>query len=277
MIDWWQHLPEKMSPVLFSIGSFQIHWYSVMYIVAFTIVYMLMLYRIKNNEISVTKDQVSDYSTWAILGTILGARLGYVLFYDFAHYIMNPLEIILPFNTSTGKFTGISGMSYHGGAAGVIIATALFAKKHKMGFLNLIDTVVPAVPIAYTFGRIGNFINGELYGRATELAIGMYFPADTTGSLRHASQLYEGFFEGIILFAILWPLRNRFLNKPGTLIGLYLIGYGIFRFFIEFAREPDAHLGFIFLSFSMGQLLCFSMILIGTIFIIVGKKKALKA
>ncbi len=163
-------------------------------------------------------------------------------------------------------------MSYHGGAAGVIISSWLYARKNKLGFLRMIDMIVPAVPIAYTFGRIGNFINGELYGRVTELSIGMNFPSAPTEELRHASQLYEGFFEGIVLFAILWPLRNKFDDLAGSLIGIYLIGYGVFRFFIEFAREPDDHLGFVFLSFSMGQLLCFSMIVIGAIFMGIAKK-----
>ncbi len=271
MIEWWQHLPEKMSPVMISVGPVNIYWYSFMYILAFIIVYFLMIHRIRNKEISITKDQVGDYATWAILGTILGGRLGYVLFYDPLFFLSHPLQIILPFDLETGAFTGISGMSYHGGATGVIVATWLFARKHKIGFLRMIDMVTPAVPIAYTFGRIGNFINGELYGRETLLSLGMYFPTDKSGVLRHASQLYEGFFEGVVLFAILWPLRNRLKDYPGSIIGLYLIGYGFFRFFIEFAREPDAHLGYVFLSFSMGQMLCFAMMLIGVVFILVGR------
>ena len=272
MIDWWQNLPSQMSPVMFSLGAISIHWYSVMYIVAFAVTYFLLMNRIKKDEITLTKDQIGDFATWAILGTILGGRLGYVLFYDFGYFISHPLEIFLPIDPETGAFTGISGMSYHGGAAGVIISSWLYARKNSLGFLKMIDTIVPAVPIAYTFGRIGNFINGELYGRVTSLSLGMYFPSAPTVELRHASQLYEALFEGIILFAILWPLRNKFNDKPGSLIGIYLIGYGVFRFFIEFAREPDAHLGFVFLSFSMGQLLCFSMIIIGTVFMVLGKK-----
>ncbi len=272
MIDWWQNLPSQMSPVMISIGSFSIYWYSMMYIIAFAVCYALLTYRINKNEITLTKDQLGDYTTWAILGVILGGRLGYVLFYDLGHFISNPLEIFLPIDPETGAFTGISGMSYHGGAAGVIISTWIYSRKNSLGFLRLIDNVVASIPIAYTFGRLGNFINGELYGRVTSLSLGMYFPSAPTVELRHASQLYEALFEGVILFAILWPLRNKFNNKPGTLIGIYLIGYGIFRFFIEFAREPDAHLGFVFLSFSMGQLLCFSMIIIGTVFVLLGKK-----
>lgn len=277
MIEWWQNLPSQMSPVMLSLGSIKIYWYSVMYIVAFTIVYFLMTYRIKKGEIEITKDQVGDYATYAILGTILGGRLGYVFFYDFSHFINTPVEIFWPFDAETGAFTGISGMSYHGGAAGVLIATALYAKKIKVKFLEMVDMMAPAVPIAYMFGRIGNFINGELYGRVTDLAIGMNFPSAPTEGLRHASQLYEAFFEGIVLFLLLWPFRNKLQKLPGSVMGFYLIGYGFFRFFIEFAREPDEHLGFVFLSFSMGQMLCFAMMLVGLGFIFAGWKTTQKS
>ena len=263
MLEFWQHLPEKMNPVFFNLGPIPIHWYSLMYIIAFTIVYYLTTYRINKGEISITKEQVEDYATWAIIGTIIGGRLGYVLFYDLPFYLTHPLQIILPFDPATGKFTGISGMSYHGGATGVIVATYLFTKKHNLKFLPFMDIIVVSVPIAYTFGRIGNFINNELYGRVTTSPIGMYF----NGVLRYPSQLFEAFFEGIVLFLILWPIRNRLQEYPGSLIGIYLIGYGFFRFFIEFFRQPDPQLGFVFLSFSMGQILCFTMILIGLIFV----------
>jgi len=271
MEQWWQHLPEQMNPVMLSLGSIQIYWYSMMYLVAFFIVYYLMLFRIRREEITLTKDQVTDFATWAVLGVILGGRLGYVLFYDFSHFISNPIEIFWPFRD--GVFTGLSGMSYHGGMIGVIIAILLFSKRHYLKFLTFADQLAVAVPIAYTFGRLGNFINGELYGRVTTSPIGMYFTGTGGGeALRHPSQLYEGFFEGIILFCILWPLRNKLKDIPGSLTGMYLFFYGVFRFFIEFAREPDEHLGFVFLSFSMGQILCFAMMIAGFIFIANGKR-----
>jgi len=269
-MNWWQNLPAQMSPVFFSIGSFQIHWYSLMYIIAISIVYGLMMFRRKHNEVSFTKDHFDDFAFWAVLGVIFGGRLGYVVFYDFAYFMESPLRIISPFNEA-GQFTGLSGMSYHGGMIGVILAAFLFTVKHKLNFLELVDAIAPAVPIAYTFGRLGNFINGELYGRITTHPIGMYFPAAAEKALRHPSQLYEGLFEGIVLFAILWPLRNKFAGKWGTLTGLYLIGYGFFRFFIEYFREPDAQLGFVFLNFSMGQILCFAMMVAGAIVIVSGR------
>ena len=153
-------------------------------------------------------------------------------------------------------------MSYHGGLIGVIFAGWLYVRKNRLNPWDFIDLLSPAAPLGYTFGRLGNFINGELYGRVTTSPIGMYFPLDDTHKLRHASQLYEAFFEGIFLFAVLWSVRKLKLPK-GAMIALYLIGYGLVRFFIEFFREPDEHLGFVVFSFSMGQLLCASMIVAG--------------
>ncbi len=276
MQEWWQNLPEQMNPIMLSVGPVQIYWYSMMYLVAFFIVYHLMMFRIRREEISLTKDQVTDFATWAVLGTILGGRLGYVFFYDFSYFIQNPIEIFWPFRD--GVFTGLSGMSYHGGMIGVVVSTFLFSKRHYLKFLSFIDQIATATPIAYTFGRLGNFINGELYGRVTTSKLGMYFASAPEGGedLRHPSQLYEGFFEGIILFAILWPLRNKMKNLPGSMLGLYLIFYGFFRFCIEYAREPDEHLGFVLLSFSMGQVLCFAMIIAGIIFVANGKRIQIK-
>ena len=196
--------------------------------------------------------------TWGFIGTLAGGRLGYVLFYNLGYYLKHPLEIILPFRFGEGGavFTGISGMSYHGGIIGIFIACAWFCRKYKADFWNLCDLFFPVSAFAYTFGRLGNFINGELYGRVTQAAIGMHFPESPEPSLlRHPSQLYEGLFEGLVLGAILYLLRGRKLPK-GSMMALYLFGYGFFRFCIEFFREPDAHLGFVFLRFSMGQLLC---------------------
>ncbi|UCD33192.1 MAG: prolipoprotein diacylglyceryl transferase, partial [Desulfobacterales bacterium] len=197
------------------------------------------------------------------IGLIIGARLGYVLFYNPSYYILHPLEIFLPFTFTNGvTFTGISGMSFHGGLLGVIISAVVFAKMNRLSFWEMADLFVPAIPLGYTFGRIGNFINGELYGRVTTSLIGMYFPQAPGTATRHPSQLYEAFFEGIFLFAVLWPMRKMPLPN-GTMLGFYLIGYGTVRFFIEYFRQPDVHLGFVWLSFSMGQILCASMIISG--------------
>ena len=261
-IHWWQHLPSQMNPTIFSIGNFPIRWYGMMYIIAFTIAYLLAKYRIQREKLPYTIEFLSNSVTWAVLGLLLGARIGYVLFYNFEWFISNPLSIILPFAKYNGSwhFTGIAGMSYHGGAIGVMIAWILFARKEKVKLFDLTDLIVPGIPLAFTFGRLGNFINGELYGRVTDANIGMFFPAARDGLLRHPSQLYEAFFEGIVLFAILWPLR-KFKPFPGFISGLYVFGYGFFRFFIEFFREPDEHLGFVFLSLSMGQMLCIAMMI----------------
>jgi phosphatidylglycerol:prolipoprotein diacylglycerol transferase len=203
--------------------------------------------------------------TYMILGLIIGARLGYVLFYHLSYYLRHPLEIILPFSYSNGfQFTGISGMSYHGGLIGAIIATGFYVHKSKIDFWNLADLFLPAIPLGYTFGRLGNFINGELFGRVTSAPIGMYFPLAPDKQLRHPSQLYEAFFEGIFLFLVLWSVRKIKMPR-GAMLALYLIGYGIVRFFIEYFREPDAHLGFVILFFSMGQILCALMVASGII------------
>jgi len=262
-IQWWQHIPESLSPNLFSIGSFQIRYYSLMYLVAFFATYMLVAYRIKHDHYNYSMETIQDFFVWAVAGLILGGRLGYVLFYNFSYYVNHPLEILLPFDFSHGfRFIGISGMSYHGGAIGVLVAAMIFCWKQAISFWNLADLFCPAIPLGYTFGRIGNFINGELYGRVTSVPWGMYFPFDPSHLLRHPSQLYEAFFEGIVLFIILWSVRKKG-TFDGYFFSLYLMGYAVFRFMIEFVREPDMHLGFVWASLSMGQLLCAVMACLG--------------
>lgn len=260
--NWWQHLPEKMSPVIFEIGPIKPQYYGLMYIVAFAITYLLVIFRIKReSRFQASRDQIVDLTSYMIFGLIIGARLGYVLFYNLPYYFKHPLEVFLPFDFSNGMtFTGFSGMSYHGGLLGIIGAGWLYIRKAGLNFWEMVDLYVPAIPLGYTFGRIGNFINGELYGRVTALPIGMYFPQAPTLQLRHPSQLYEAFFEGIFLFLILWNIR-KIKGPRGATLSYYLFGYGFVRFVIEYFRQPDAHLGFIFLSFSLGQILCGLMIL----------------
>jgi len=263
LINTWQQLPSHISPTLFSIGSFQLRYYSLMYLVAFAIVYFLTLYRVKNENYEYTGETVQDYLVWAMLGLICGGRFGYALFYNFTYYFQHPLEIVLPFNFYNGfKFVGLSGMSYHGGLIGILIVTLLFCRKHKINFWHFVDLFTPAIPLGYTFGRIGNFMNGELYGRATAMPWGMYFPLDLTHSLRHPSQLYEAVFEGLVLFTLLWLIRKK-KCFDGFLIGIYICGYGFVRFFIEFFREPDYQLGFVLSFMSMGQVLCALMMMAG--------------
>ncbi len=272
LIEFWQHIPYNLSPTLFQIGSFQLRYYGLMYLVAFFVTYLLVTYRTKHEGYPYSKDLIQDYFVWAILGLLIGARLGYVIFYSFDYYLHHPLEIIIPFDTTNGfQYVGISGMSYHGGALGVLLASLIFCRKQSIEFWRWADLFSAVIPLGYTFGRIGNFINGELYGRVTDVPWGMYFPLDSALRLHHPSQLYEAFFEGIFLFILLWSLRTK-KYFDGFLFSLYLIGYGTVRFFIEFFREPDAHLGFVAGILTMGQLLCLIMIIIGLILMAVRKR-----
>jgi phosphatidylglycerol:prolipoprotein diacylglycerol transferase len=260
----WRNIPAHLSPYLFEIGSFQLRWYSLMYLAAFGCVYLVVMRRIRRENFPYTAELIQDYFVWAILGVILGGRLGYAIFYNFGYYLKHPLEILFPFAFVDGslQFVGLSGMSYHGGAIAVLIASWVFCRKRGVDFWRFADLFSSAIPLGYTFGRIGNFMNGELYGRATAVAWGMVIPLHPKRLLRHPSQLYEAFFEGVALFAFLWVIRKRF-SFTGALFAFYMIGYGVVRFFIEFYREPDAQLGFVLGPFSMGQLLCLLMILGG--------------
>jgi len=268
LISAWQHLPSHISPTLFSIGSFQLRYYSLMYLVAFAVAYLLFYYRIKHQEIKLTTETLQDYLVWAMLGLIIGGRFGYALFYNFSYYSSHPLEIILPFDFSNGfRFVGLSGMSYHGGLIGVVLVTLYFCRKRGINWWQFGDWLCAAAPLGYMFGRIGNFLNGELWGRVTTVPWGMYFPQDATLGLRHPSQLYEALLEGLLLFVVLWLVRKR---NPfdGFMIGLYIFGYGLVRFVIEFFREPDAHLGFVLGFNTMGQVLCLVMMLTGILIIL---------
>jgi phosphatidylglycerol:prolipoprotein diacylglycerol transferase len=258
---WWQHLPQHISPVIFQIGSFKLQYYGLMYIVAFGITYALVLYRLgREGRFTVTRDQVNDLTTYAIVGLMLGARLGYVVFYNLPYFMQHPLEIFLPFDFSDGMtFTGISGMSYHGGLIGALVAGGLYARRRNLRLRDIVDLYLPVIPLGYTFGRLGNFINGELYGRVTTAPIGMLFPLAPDKALRHPSQLYEALFEGVFLFGVMWRIRK--VRAPrGAMLAFYLIGYGLVRFVIEFFREPDAHLGPVLAWMTMGQVLCAGMI-----------------
>jgi phosphatidylglycerol:prolipoprotein diacylglycerol transferase len=197
--SWWQHIPERLDPVIFQIGGFKLQYYGLMYVIAFVMTYVLALYRLKREErFDVSTDQVQALVTYMMLGVIIGGRLGYVLFYNLSYYLNHPLEIILPFDFSNGiKFTGITGMSYHGGLICVILFAWLYTRKAGLNFLAMTDLFVPAIPLGYTFpaiplgytfGRIGNFINSELYGRVTSAPFGMYFPQAPGPQMRHPSR-----------------------------------------------------------------------------------------
>jgi phosphatidylglycerol:prolipoprotein diacylglycerol transferase len=272
--EWWQHIPYNIDPYIVEIGSFRLGYYGLMYVVAFAVVYLLSIYRIKKGEAKYTAAEIESFLIWGALGMIVGARIGYVLFYNFAYYVRHPLEIVLPFSFEGGfHFTGIAGMSYHGGIVGLFVIGIFYCRKYRVDYWELADFLICSGPLGYTFGRIGNFINGELYGRATDVPWGMYFPSDPEGVLRHPSQLYEAFFEGLFIFAILWTLRNRHPFK-GYHVALYVMLYGTVRFFIEFVRQPDEQLGTVLGPFSMGQVLCTLMVLVGAALFVLRKRAA---
>lgn len=274
----YQSLPSKISPEIFTIGGFGLRWYSLGYVVAFITTVLLIKYRIRKKELSfnINYDDIDQLSVYVMLGIVFGGRLGYVLFYDLAYYINHPLEVILPFRFDNGfRFVGISGISYHGGLLALIGVNYFYAKNKGYSFIKLIDLYASTASIAYTFGRLGNFMNGELYGRETTVAWGMYFldnnkiPFET---LRHPSQLYEAFGEGILLFLIVWFLRKKV--AVGVLSGIYMFGYGFVRFIIEFFRQPDAifknpgdDLGSVLWFLTMGQVLCMLMMFSGLVII----------
>lgn len=244
----------QIDPVAFYIGPLPLRWYGLAYVAGFLlgIAYFKYLCR-KMKGSTLTSKHVDDYFIWVIIGVIVGGRLGYVLFYNASYYLSHPLQILQTWH---------GGMSFHGGVLGCVLATYLFARKKNLPLHELSDKLAAAAPIGLFFGRIANFINGELYGRPTELPWGMVFPMG--GELpRHPSQLYEATLEGLVLFILLFIVAKR-APKPWTLTGLFLLGYGAFRFLIEYARMPDAHLQEgLFSTITMGQILCLPMVFIG--------------
>ncbi len=262
MKHWWQNLPSNIDPFVLEIGSFRVGWYGLMYVIGFFVLYALSIYRIRREGFPYTNNLIQDFLVWVAFGLLIGARLGYVVIYNPGYYIRHPLEAIIPFSFGDGvHYTGISGMSFHGGGVGVFVASLWYLRRKGIRFKDFADFIVPCIPLGYTFGRIGNFINGELYGRVTTSPWGMYFPMDPSGSLRHPSQLYEAMLEGVVLFAVLWALRRKEAFR-GLMLPIYLGGYAAARFIVEFFRQPDSHLGFIAGSLSMGQLLSIGMALI---------------
>ena len=242
-----------IDPVAISIGPLQVHWYGLMYLIGFLGFWILGRYRAKELFNPFEPDEVNEMVFYGVFGVILGGRIGYVLFYNLSEFLRDPLMLIKVWQ---------GGMSFHGGLLGVAIAAWLFQRKRDYGFVQLMDFVVPSMPVGLGAGRIGNFINGELWGRVTDVPWGMVFPY--AGPIpRHPSQLYEALLEGVALFIILW----WFSSKPrpiGAVSGVFLIGYGAFRFGIEFFREPDMHIGFVAYEWStLGQLLTLPMIIGG--------------
>ncbi|MFC1608937.1 prolipoprotein diacylglyceryl transferase [Patescibacteria group bacterium] len=262
--EFYLSLPTLIDPIVFSIGSFGIRWYSISYLIAFFIVIILVKVRISRgeNDTGIKWDDIFDFLIYLFIGIIVGARIGYAFFYNFEYFLDNPLNIFYPVS-DLGGFSGLYGMSFHGGIIGFLLVWLWYSFYKKVDRWRLVDFVVPAIPAGYFFGRIGNFLNGELYGRITKSFLAMDFG---DGSLRHPSQLYEAFFEGLVLFSVLWFLRNRMESKRGLLSLLFLGGYSFFRFFVEFFREPDAHIGLVWGILTMGQVLSFSVFFLCFIF-----------
>jgi phosphatidylglycerol:prolipoprotein diacylglycerol transferase len=306
------NFPEWLKPEI--IPPLPIRWYALMYIIAFSITYLLFNFQVKERKLDIKKDDIANLFLWGIIGLIVGARLFSVIIYDpQGMYIQNPLTAFIPVSCQSGQctFTGFQGMSYHGGAIGCTVALIIFCRLKKISFLNWGDMIIVGVPLGYFFGRIGNFINAELYGRVTSLPWGMVFPGaelsttdpwvrKTSGELgipydglsevnlpRHPSQLYEAFFEGIFVWLIIFFLLRKKKPFNGFLISMYFILYGSVRFVLEYFRQPDFGIGFPIKfvdvdnpiyrlitpwNFTTGQILCSLMIIGGFASLIIFKK-----
>ncbi|MFZ9034606.1 MAG: prolipoprotein diacylglyceryl transferase [Francisellaceae bacterium] len=248
----------NIDPVAFSIGPLKVHWYGIMYLIGFAGAWVLALVRSRKPWAPVKKDQVSDLIFYAAMGVIIGGRLGYMLFYDLMNFITHPWIVFRVWD---------GGMSFHGGLIGVVLALSLFCRRYKCNVFDVLDFIAPMVPIGLGAGRLGNFINGELWGRVTDSSFGMVFP--TGGPLpRYPSQLLELFLEGICLFIILWFLSRK--QRPRLFISAnFLLFYGLFRFIAEFFRQPDPQMGYILFNWmTMGQILSLPMIIAGLIILL---------
>ena len=244
----------NFDPVAFQIFSFEIRWYSLAYIVGILLGWLYCKKKLIKDKVIL--NIFDDFITYLIFGIILGGRLGYVLFYNLGYFLRNPLEIFMLWN---------GGMSFHGGLLGVIIATFIFAKKNKVDYFIFLDLVAMTAPIGIFFGRIANFINSELYGRPTEVLWSVKFEI-IDNVKRHPSQIYEAFFEGIILFLILRLFaKKNYLKNPGLISSMFLIFYSLFRFVIEFFRNPDSQIGYMALNMTLGQFISVIFFIFGGI------------
>ena len=255
-VEWYQALPfPDIDPVLISFGPFAVRWYSLAYIAGLVLGWRLIRHHAVKPAFNISPNKVDDFLIWATLGIILGGRIGYVLFYNFAYFAENPGKIFILWE---------GGMSFHGGLLGVVFATFFFCRQHKINFFNLSDLLACATPIGLFFGRIANFINAELFGRVTDVPWGIIFPNGGPAP-RHPSQLYEAVLEGLFLFlALNFIARHAAIqNRSGFLTGAFLSGYAASRIFVELFRQPDPHIGFLLFNLTMGQLLSLPMLAAG--------------
>ena len=255
------------NPSLISLGPLNIQYYAVTWVLSAYFIYLFLKKHPITKELALSVDQVNDlvFLYGLIFGAMIGGRIGYMFFYGTDQLVNDPLSLF---------YIWQGGLSFHGGLAGVIVSTIIFSKKFQLDFFRLTDGITLAMPIGLGLVRIGNFLNGELYGRATSGEWGFIFPTDPFGLPRHPSQLYESFFEGIILFVVL-TIINKKTSRRGIVSASFLILYGLTRFFIEFFRQPDAHIGFVALEWlSMGQLLCLPMIFAGFVLLTYFLRKA---
>ncbi len=259
-MNYWNHIYENFDPVAFGLFGINVHWYGIMYVLALVSALFMAKWIVTKDKLDMDKKILDDYFIWIEIGVILGARLGYILFYDpnTFYYLSHPWQIFNPF--SNGEFVGIRGMSYHGALIGFLLGSYFFAHKNRYSFWFLMDIVAIAVPVGYIFGRIGNFLNQELIGRATEVPWGIY----VNGVLRHPSQLYEALLEGIVVAYVVYLIRHR-VTFAGGLTLTYGALYGLARFTAEFWRAPDPQIGYIMGWMTQGQLLSLPMIFISAV------------
>ena len=254
----------QIDPVAVALGPLKIHWYGLMYLIGIGGAWLLASRRLERFDSTWNKDKLSDLVFWVAMGVILGGRLGYVLFYDLAAYVAEPAKILRVWE---------GGMSFHGGLIGVMLSTWWFGKRNGKSFFELMDFIAPLVPIGLGAGRIGNFINAELWGKATDVPWAMIFPTDPQQLARHPSQLYQFALEGVALFTILW-FYSRKPRPTMAVSGMFAACYGVFRFIVEFVRVPDAQLGYLAWGWlTMGQILCLPMILGGIGLIVYAYKR----
>lgn len=262
---WLNDLYQSLNPIAFQIGPFAVRWYGLAYLAGFVLGGLAAWRLVRRWKLDFTADELANIIIGIALGIIVGARLGYVIFYGAGYYLQHPLDILA---------LNQGGMSFHGGLVGAIIGGSIVCRQEHISILTMCDIGVCVAPIGIFFGRCANFVNGELWGKPTDLPWGVMFA--TGGNVyRHPSQLYEAFLEGIVLFLILFALSRRYPPRPqGTFLGTFLACYGVFRFLIEFVRVPDAQLGYLFGGFvTMGQILSVPLVVLGVAIVIVAHKK----